>query len=66
MKISLHPIQLNAPSTASGSLVKRGALVAFRAVRVLTRRASEVPGALSQAASDIHAAWQESADRGAS
>lgn len=46
-------------SPSSDRLVKRGALLAFKAVRAVTHRAKGVPGILSQAATDVRDAWAE-------
>lgn len=47
-------------STSTDRLVKRGALLAFKAVRAVTHQAKGVPGILSQAATDVREAWAES------
>ena len=44
----------------SDRLVKRGALLAFKALRALTDQAKEVPGVLAQAKADVLEAWAES------
>ena len=44
----------------SDRLVKRGALLAFKALRALTNQAKEVPGVLAQATADVREAWAES------
>ncbi len=53
------PIKLNS-NQSTDSLVKRGALLAFRAVRSIASQAKEAPGILSQAASDVKSAWEQS------
>ncbi len=50
------PIKLNS-NQSTDSLVKRGALLTFRAVRAIASQAKEAPGILSQAASDVKSAW---------
>lgn len=59
MKIHTAPIKLDTPQAKR--TVKRLALTTFRVWRSLSAQSQRLPGALSQAASDIHAAWQESA-----
>lgn len=58
MKTLNQAIPLNTDKS-SDRLVKRGARLAFKALRALTSQAKEVPGALSQAATDIREAWAE-------
>jgi hypothetical protein len=41
-------------------LVKRGALVAFKAIRAIASQAKEVPGQLSQSLTDLREAWEQS------
>lgn len=60
MKTRTPPVALSVPQPAD-RLVKRSALVAFKAIRAIAGRASEVPGVLSQAGRDVRLAWQESA-----
>ena len=61
MKTSTHPAYLNTQSGSTESLIKRGALAAFCALRSIANHGQTVPGVLSQAAADIQAAWHESA-----
>ena len=60
MSIKVQAIQLSSPPPAE-RLVKRGALLAFRALRAVTERAKQAPGILAQAGADVRTAWQESA-----
>ncbi|MBX3649076.1 MAG: hypothetical protein KF853_13490 [Rhodocyclaceae bacterium] len=60
MKIHTQAVQLSHPQPAEG-LVKRGALVVFRALRLATDQAKQVPGVLAQASADVREAWRESA-----
>jgi len=59
MKVNVQPIPLT--TTSSERWVKRGALVAFRAMRVVAAGAQKVPGVLAQAGHDVREAWQEAA-----
>jgi hypothetical protein len=58
--MNARSIPLSRPQPNHG-LVKRTALVAFRALRVVTNQARSVPGVLAQAADDVRDAWAESA-----
>ena len=61
MKVNVQPIALKPASFhTSERLVKRGALTAFRLLRVAIGQASTVPGILAQASADVRDAWQES------
>jgi hypothetical protein len=60
MSIKVQSIELSNPQPTE-RIVKRGALLAFRALRAVTAHAKKTPGALAQAATDVRAAWQESA-----
>jgi hypothetical protein len=42
-------------------LVKRAALSAFSALRIVAEHANKAPGILTQASADVRDAWQESA-----
>jgi hypothetical protein len=59
MKSLISPVQLD--TQPAERVVKRGAFLAFTALRGLARQSSKVPGLLQQAAQDIKEAWQESA-----
>jgi hypothetical protein len=59
MKVHTNAVRLSNPSSGE-RLVKRGALIAFRAMRVLTEQAKKTPGILAQASADVRDAWQES------
>lgn len=39
-------------------LVKRGALLAFRALRAVTAQAKKAPGVIALAVSDVREAWE--------
>ncbi len=58
-----QPIYLNPDLTVrkEESLVKQGALTTFRALRYLMVQSRKAPSLMQQAASEIRAAWQESA-----
>lgn len=60
MKVRTPPIPLS-EATPADRLIKRSARHAFKAVRLIAGRIGEVPGILSQAATDVREAWQESA-----
>jgi hypothetical protein len=61
MKVQSQPVSLNPAQTESESrLVKAIALFAFRGVRTVIDTAKEVPGLVSQAATDVVEAWEES------
>jgi hypothetical protein len=59
MKVHQQSIPLG-NNQPSGRLVKRGALLAFKALRAMTNQAKEVPGILAQATADVREAWAES------
>lgn len=61
MKTTGNVIQLNSNPQPTERLVKRAARFAFSTLRILASKASTVPGTLSQAASDVREAWQETA-----
>ena len=62
MKTHVEPVRLTPTATSStdSRLVKSVALFAFRGLRSLIDAVSEVPDLVSQAASDISEAWEES------
>ena len=61
MKTHTQPVSLTPAGNESESrLVKVIALFAFRGVRNVIETAKEVPGLVSQAASDVVEAWEES------
>ncbi len=62
MKTHIEPVRLTptASSTSDSRIVKSVALFAFRGLRTLIDAVSEVPDLVSQAASDISEAWEES------
>lgn len=60
MKVHTQPIRLSNTQPAE-RLVKRGALLAFKALRAMTSQAKEVPGILAQATADVREAWAETA-----
>jgi hypothetical protein len=61
MKVQSQPVSLTPAQTESESrLVKAIALFAFRGVRTVIDTAKEVPGLVSQAATDVVEAWEES------
>jgi hypothetical protein len=60
MKVLNQSIQLS-NTTADERIVKTGALMLFRALRTVADYASQLPAVATQAASDIAAAWEESA-----
>jgi hypothetical protein len=59
MKTLSQSIQLS-NTTADERIVKTGALMLFRALRTVAGYARQIPGAATQAASDIATAWEES------
>lgn len=62
MKIQTQAVPLSQPDVdAAETLVKRGALVAFRALRLAAEQARQVPVVLAQASADVRDAWRESA-----
>jgi len=60
MKIVTQAIPLP-PTTTDDRLVKRGALLAFRALRAVTEQTRKAPGFIAQTTADIADAWRESA-----
>jgi hypothetical protein len=60
MKFQTQAIRLSNTQPAE-RLVKRGALLAFRALRAITEQAKKAPGILAQASTDVRNAWQETA-----
>lgn len=59
---NLTPEAIPVPKHPSdGRLIKRSALLAFKAIRSLGNQARKAPKALAQATTDIREAWQESA-----
>lgn len=62
MKTHIEPVRLTptASSSSDSRIVKSVALFAFRGLRSLIEAAQEVPDLVSQAASDISDAWEES------
>jgi hypothetical protein len=59
MKIHTQPIPLTRAAPAE-RLVKRCALLAFRALRTSAGHARKIPDALVQATADVRDAWQAS------
>ena len=55
-------LKLVPPAASRNSHVKAGALLAFRLVRSVQAKASQIPGALARTRDDIASAWRESAD----
>jgi hypothetical protein len=62
MKLQVTPIRLNQDLTLAheDSLVKQGALTAFKAVRFLMAQSKKAPSLLQQAVVDVREAWEES------
>lgn len=61
MKTHVQPIPLTPVATTSESrLVKSAALITFRFLRSAIDAAMTVPGIVSEAASDVRDAWEES------
>lgn len=61
MKTHVQPVPLKPVATEHESrIVKSAALVTFRLVRATIEAAKTVPGIVSQAASDVRDAWEES------
>ncbi len=61
MKTHVQPIPLTPVATTSESrLVKSAALMTFRFLRSAIDAAKTVPGIVSEAASDVREAWEES------
>jgi hypothetical protein len=59
MKVETQAVRLSDPSSGE-RFVKRGALVAFRALRALTAQAVKALGVLAQASADVREAWEQS------
>jgi hypothetical protein len=57
MKVQSIALPVAQPSER---IVKKGALLFFRAVRLATEQAKRAPGIIAQATSDIRDAWEES------
>jgi hypothetical protein len=62
MKTLSQSIQLSNTS-ADERIVKTGALMFFRAIRIIGDYVSEIPAAATQAAIDVADAWGESAPK---
>ena len=61
MKTHVQPVPLTPVATTSESrLVKSAALMTFRFLRSAIDAAKTVPGIVSEAASDVREAWEES------
>ena len=61
MKTQVQPVPLTqADAESETRIVKSAALVTFRFVRATINAAKTVPGIVSQAASDVRDAWEES------
>lgn len=61
MKTQVQPVPLTpADAESETRLIKSAALVTFRFVRATINAAKTVPGIVSQAASDVRDAWEES------
>ncbi len=60
MKVLNQSIPLSS-TTADERIVKTGALMLFRALRILGDYVSEIPAAATQAAIDVADAWEASA-----
>jgi hypothetical protein len=61
MKTHVQPVPLTPVATTSESrLVKSAALMTFRFLRSAIDAAKTVPGIVSEAASDVRDAWEES------
>ena len=60
MSIKSQPVVLSHAVDADERVVKRCAVGFFRFVREVASYASEVPGIVQQAASDVVEAWEES------
>lgn len=61
MKTHNQAIPLNPANTASESrLVKTAALFTFRGLRAIVEAAKAVPAIVTEAASDVREAWEES------
>lgn len=54
------PLSRGTSVTSDERLIKRGARALFSLLRSTANQAQRVPGILSQAATDIHEAWEES------
>ena len=57
--MKVQPVRIPAKQS-SERIIKRGALAAFRALRIITEQAKKTPGVFAQAASDVSDAWRES------
>ena len=61
MKTHVQPVPLTPVATTSESrIVKSAALMTFRFLRSAIDAAKTVPGIVSEAASDVREAWEES------
>jgi hypothetical protein len=60
MKTIVQPVRLSTVNGEESRLVKSAALFTFRGIRALVDAAKEVPGIVTQAASDVREAWEES------
>ncbi|MEF8699081.1 MAG: hypothetical protein V5B32_03135 [Candidatus Accumulibacter sp. UW26] len=61
MKTQVQPVPLKpADAESETRIIKSAALVTFRFVRATINAAKTVPGIVSQAASDVRDAWEES------
>jgi len=61
MKTHNQPIPLNPANTASESrYIKSAALFTFRGLRAIVEAAKAVPAIVTEAASDVREAWEES------
>ncbi len=61
MKTHVQPVPLTPVATTSESrIVKSAALMTFRFLRSAIDAAKTVPGIVSEAASDVRDAWEES------
>jgi hypothetical protein len=59
MKVLNQSIQLSS-TTDDERIVKSGALMFFRALRIVGDYVSELPAAATQAATDVADAWEQS------
>ena len=60
MKTIVQPVRLSTVNAEESRLIKTAALFTFRGIRALVDAAKEVPGIVTQAASDVREAWEES------
>jgi hypothetical protein len=60
MKTIVQPVRLSTVNGEESRFVKTAALFTFRGIRALVDAAKEVPGIVTQAASDVREAWEES------